>query len=325
MFFFPLCFYGTPPFPRIPPPPAGAGGEIARGPHQTVSGPRKPHHLTGRRQFEHHVQSAAVRGWPSSKFHRLCGVNTDEKRISIPCLFPGESQQCHSQPSAQPTVYLVRRAHAWAHRWRRARVCRDWRAIAARSDRAGVWNVPQWGSGGFCALPSLQSAFQCWLPFLRSALEVWRLSNAHPPIYSCLLHHCHLAAPLLSLSPSSVGLLSSSIAVVGVSLDSTSESRTPPWPFDPSVPQWLLAPTSPPWPGSPLAPPGSLIPLAPPWSGVDHLFTSGLHSSGFTSSLWLRQAPSSPRLLLSPLSLRLHHGLPDPRLHVGHAGTICST
>ncbi len=156
--------------------------------------------------------------------------------------------------------------------------------------------------------PSLQCAFQCWLPFLRSALEVWRLSNAHPPIYSCLFHHCRLAAPLLSLSPSSAGLLSSSIAVVGVSLDSTSEARTPPWPFDPSVPQWLLAPTSPPW---------LPRPFGSSWVRRRPFFTSGLHSSSFTSSLWLRQAPSSPRLLLSPLSLRLHHGLPDPRLNVG--------
>ncbi len=77
---FPQCFvsvvyipYGSPPSPGIPPPPAGAGGEIARGSHQTVPGPHKPHHLPGRRalcvlrcQLEHRVQSAVVRGWPSS-------------------------------------------------------------------------------------------------------------------------------------------------------------------------------------------------------------------------------------------------------------------
>ncbi len=81
---FPLCLpYGSPPSPGIPPPPAGAGGEITRGPHQTVSGPRKPHHLPGRRalcvlrcQFKHRVQSAVVRGWPLSDIHRLCGVDT---------------------------------------------------------------------------------------------------------------------------------------------------------------------------------------------------------------------------------------------------------
>ncbi len=71
---FLLCIsLWIPSFAGIPPPPAGAGGEIARGSHQTVPGPHKPHHLPGRRalcvlrcQLEHRVQSAVVRGWPSS-------------------------------------------------------------------------------------------------------------------------------------------------------------------------------------------------------------------------------------------------------------------
>ncbi len=45
---------------------------------------------------------------------------------------------------------------------------------------------------------------------------------------------------------------------------------------------------------------------------------SGLHSSGCTSSLWFRQAPSSPQLLLSPLSLWLHRGHLDSHLRLGH-------
>ncbi len=45
------------------------------------------------------------------------------------------SQFC-SQPSAQPTISSLRSVHAWAHRWRRAQTHHNWRAIAARSDRA---------------------------------------------------------------------------------------------------------------------------------------------------------------------------------------------
>ncbi len=98
-----------------------------------------------------------------------------------------------------------------------------------------------------------------------------------------------------------------------------SEARTPPRPVDPSAPPWLLAPSFPPWPGSPLAPLGSLVPLAPSWSGVDHPAprdsTPLASSCPFVpSSLRLLQAPSSPWLLLSHLSLWLHCGLPDPRL-----------
>ncbi len=36
------------------------------------------------------------------------------------------------------------------------------------------------------------------------ALKGRRLTNAHPPSRSCLLHRCRLAAPLLALSPPSV-------------------------------------------------------------------------------------------------------------------------
>ncbi len=56
---------------------------------------------------------------------------------------------------------------------------------------------------------------------------------------------------------------------------------------------------------------GSLIPLAPPWSVVNH------PAPWDYTSLRPCQAPSSPRLLLSPLSLWLHHGLPYPLLRVG--------
>ncbi len=44
---------------------------------------------------------------------------------------------------------------------------------------------------------------------------------------------------------------------------------------------------------------------------------SGLHSSSYTSSLRLCQAPPSLWLHLGPLSLRLHRSLPDPRLRLG--------
>ncbi len=42
--------------------------------------------------------------------------------------------------------------------------------------------------------------------------------------------------------------------------------------------------------------------------------TSEFHSSGCLSSLRLSQAPPSLRLPFGPLSLRLHHSLPDPRI-----------
>ncbi len=60
----------------------------------------QPHHLPGRHalcilrcQLELHVQNAVIRGWPSSKFPHLCGVDTGDKQISVPRLFPGESWQ----------------------------------------------------------------------------------------------------------------------------------------------------------------------------------------------------------------------------------------
>ncbi len=91
-----------------------------------------------------------------------------------------------------------------------------------------------------------------------------------------------------------------------------SESRTRPRLIVLTAPPWLLAPSSPPWPVSPPAPPGSLIPLARQLSA-----TSGLHSSGYTLSLWLCQAPSSLCLHLGSLSLQLHHALADPHLRHG--------
>ncbi len=55
-----------------------------------------------------------------------------------------------------------------------------------------------------------------------------------------------------------------------LSLPPASESRNPPWPFDPAAPPWNLAPSSPPWPVSPPVLLGSLVPPAPTWSVVDH-------------------------------------------------------
>ncbi len=134
-----------------------------------------------------------------------------------------------------------------------------------------------------------------------STAVVWQ------PLYSPSAHH--------QCGVSLAGLPSCSVAMVGVSLDSASEARTLPRPIDPPAPPWLLAPSSPPWPICPLAPPGSLVPPAPPWSGVDH--PTPWDSSGCASSLWFRQAPSSPQLLLSPLSLRLHRSHLDSHLRLG--------
>ncbi len=72
--------------------------EIARGSHQTVSGPRKPHHLPGRqalyvlrRQFENRVQSTIVQRWPLSEFCSLFRVDsgTDLRFPPVPSrIFP---------------------------------------------------------------------------------------------------------------------------------------------------------------------------------------------------------------------------------------------
>ncbi len=115
--------------------------------------------------------------------------------------------------------------------------------------------------------PLLGSVIQC--PLLENSRP-----NTHPPAPASST--ADVWQPLCSPSAhhlcgaSSAGLPTSSDAVVGVSLDSASEARTPPRPVDPSAPPWFLAPSSPPWPGSPPAPPGSLVPPAPPWSGVIH-------------------------------------------------------
>ncbi|KAL0158796.1 hypothetical protein M9458_046872, partial [Cirrhinus mrigala] len=65
-----------------------------------------------------------------------------------------------------------------------------------------------------------------------------------------------------------------------------SESRTPPQPIDPMAPPWLLAPSSSPLPH----PSGFALGCRRPSC------TSGLYTSGFASSLRLRQAPPSLRL-----------------------------
>ncbi len=86
------CVYSqwSPPSPRIPPSPAGAGGEIAWGPRQTIPGPPQPLQLPGRRavcilwrQFKLLVQIAVVRGWPSSRFRWLCAVLSSPSPRSV--------------------------------------------------------------------------------------------------------------------------------------------------------------------------------------------------------------------------------------------------
>ncbi len=64
-------------------------------------------------------------------------------------------------------------------------------------------------------------------------------------------------------------------------------------PIDPAAPPWLLAPSGSAFVGH--------------WPSA----ASGLHSSGYTSSIWLCQAPPSLRLHLGPQSLQLHCGFMD--------------
>ncbi|KAL0148348.1 hypothetical protein M9458_056328 [Cirrhinus mrigala] len=118
--------------------------------------------------------------------------------------------------------------------------------------------------------------------------------NCHPPTRSCLLLR----------SPSVLHLCGGFIVGLPVSIGIRLEEPSSPPPglrLGPST-QWLHH--------GPYLPP-----LHPgPWSGVDH--PAPQDSSGFTSSLWLHQAPPSLRLHLGPLSLQLHRSLPDPRLCV---------
>ncbi len=153
--------------------------------------------------------------------------------------------------------------------------------------------------------PCFQSALQCQLPFLSSALEGRNLTISCPPTHSCLLHCCRLAAPLWSEFP--------------MTPSPTSEARTPPRPFDPPAPPWLLAHSFQPWPICPLAPLDSLVPPAPPWSGIDppvpRVSTRPAAPRPFVplapSGSFIPSAP--PQSSVAPL----HHGYLDPHLHLG--------
>ncbi|KAI2653852.1 Chromatin-remodeling ATPase INO80 [Labeo rohita] len=93
-----------------------------------------------------------------------------------------------------------------------------------------------------------------------------------PHLLSALLpqlcHRCLLAAPLLTLSPTSVRWARPLWLEDPSSPPPDSEFWTPPRPSDPVAPPWLPAPSSPLSPVGPPAPPGSLIPPALPWSVV---------------------------------------------------------
>ncbi len=181
------------------------------------------------------------------------------------------SRQQRPPPGRKPwTVWVQREALPHALGW-------GWAEY-------GAWAVPQQGRKGSwsrvkprkgrspkvsskaqalqCLLPEsilhslcFQSALQCQLPFLSSVLEGRNLTISCPPTHSCLLHCCRLAAPLWSEFP--------------MTPSPTSEARTPPRPFEPPAPPWLLAHSFQPWPICPLAPLDSLVPPAPLWSGID--------------------------------------------------------
>ncbi len=93
---------------------------------------------------------------------------------------------------------------------------------------------------------------------------------------------------------------------------------TPPPPVKPSAPPWLLVPSSLPWPIGPLAKPGSLVPPAPPWSGIDLPAPRDSTPPAAPRLSGSFRLQPSPRLLLSPLLLRLHCGPLDPCLRRPH-------
>ncbi len=163
--------------------------------------------------------------------------------------------ECHSRPSAQPTISPLRGAHAWAHRWRRARAHRDRRAIVARIDRAedrcraGAANVVSQGA---------------WAGN-NARLEAERHGRCE---HGEELRHLHRG--------------------------------------------WAHVPA-----------PRKRPPEPTPSSACSPKASSRARASRAPSSVGSRswgqpwKSPSSPLLLLSPLSLRLHRGLTDPRLCVG--------
>ncbi len=147
-------------------------------------------------------------------------------------------------------------------------------------------------------------------------LPIW---ISHPPSLSCLLlsslsslshhhHRCHLSAPLLTLSPTSV---------CWIRRGSVSLHRRHAWRI-PCLSLHLGL-----WPrGSTMAPSSLLSAGLPHLSGSALVCrrpsaASGLHSSDCTSSLQLCQASPSLQLHLAPQSLRLHCVLPDPCLRLG--------
>ncbi len=178
-------------------------------------------------------------------------------------------------------------------------------------------------------------------PLLRLHLVPSSLRLLHPLGWSSLLCRSGFTS---SLHPSgSVRLLhplgwSSLLCRSGFT-----SSLHPSGSFIPSAaPLSSVAPASP-HPFIPPAPSGSFIPSADPLSSVapapPHPFIPPAPSGSFIPSAaplssvalasprpFIPPAPSSPRLILSPLSLRLHRFLPDSRLRVSsrHHYSFCS-
>ncbi len=133
-------------------------------------------------------------------------------------------------------------------------------------------------------------------------MRAWRLVNAHPPSRSCLLLCCHLAAPLLALSPPSIGCKLHGSATL---------HRHRGWIILHNPPQ------PPPSPFDPLGSTGFPHPSGSTLVGRRPTIASGLPSSGCTSSLCPTGSvgllpPASSTMVLSRQSPRLHPGPPDP-------------
>ncbi len=160
-----------------------------------------------------------------------------------------------------------------------------------------------WAEAGLKALINFFNSFfiflSWWINYLSASNSVCPELSASP-VSTTEVVPLSVALPIPGV-PVFIGIMAWGSFV------SASMSWTPHRHFDPAAPPCLLAPTS----SAGLPSPSSFTLVSRRPSA-----TSGLHFSGYTSSLWLCQAP--PSIQLGPLSLQLQRGLLNPHLRLGH-------
>ncbi len=286
----------------IPPPPTGAGGKIARGPYQTVPGHGLSYQLPGQPRVVSSLPLFPRLAQGGPQFPSLA-----QRGLLFPCSaqrglwFPHMAQVGPQFPT------LAQRGLLFLHLVQGGPQIPS---LAQRGAPVSTSNpdnaaVPECSPGRAfvpeCSPESLEAHKnpQPSLPLLPPPPLSSGSPYAHPQPTICAV-----GSPRVCQSPSASWLEDP--------LVSASESWTPPRPIDPAAPPWLLAPSSPLWPLSPQSthPSGSTSVCRRP------SVTSGLHSSGCTSSLRLHQAPpsSSSWSSVAPAPPRPSESPPPPRL-----------